>query len=493
MNAFAPRLLCVAALALVACNRPAGDAATQAKATSPAASTTSAQAAPADATALKRRMLQRRAAEAAWWGIPAVNYDLMLQEMLTKTPGKQNQVIYWGKPLDWHNQTLTPNPDTLYFMAFLDTKDVGPIVLEIPPAGAEGSLNANIVDVWQMPLEDAGGLGVDKGAGVKLLLLPPGFKGAVPAGYEALRPATFGTYTLFRSRLDSHAPADVAKAVAYGKRVRIYPLSNAAHAPATVYTDVQAIDFDSTIRYDATFFDHLDRVVQREPWIARDRAMIDPLRTLGIEKGKPFAPDAATKEALLAGIRDAQQEMEARYDAGLPPFYEGSHWTYPSSPEVVEAAAKGFEDPDHYPTDARGLTYSYAYIGIKRLGTGQFYMIAIKDKDGHALDGGKTYRINVPPNVPVDQYWSVTAYDRQTHALIKNMARASRASNASEVVKNADGSVDIYFGPKAPAGKDANWVPTDPARGFELMFRAYGPKKAFFDKQWRLNDVEEVK
>src|ERR1700722_19216712 len=95
------------------------------------------------------RLSQNRAVEAVIWGMPAVNYDLMLQEMLTKTPGKVNQVIYWGKPLDWHNQTLTPNPDTLYFMTFLNTKDTGPIVIEIPPADANGPLNANIVNVWQ--------------------------------------------------------------------------------------------------------------------------------------------------------------------------------------------------------------------------------------------------------------------------------------------------------------------------------------------------------
>jgi hypothetical protein len=120
--------------------------------------------------------------------MPAVNYDLMLQEMLSKTRGKVNEVIYWGKPLDWHNQTLTPNPDTLYFMTFLNTKDVGPIVVEIPPAGPDGSLNANFVNVWQQPLEDAGLLGVDKGAGVKLLVLPPGYSDPIPPGYVALQP-----------------------------------------------------------------------------------------------------------------------------------------------------------------------------------------------------------------------------------------------------------------------------------------------------------------
>src|SRR5215510_8792091 len=132
------------------------------------------------------RLIQSRAVEAVIWGMPVVNTELMRQEMLTKTPGKVNQVIYWGRPLDWKNQTLTPNPDTLYFIAFINTKDVGPIVIEVPPADADGSLNANIVNVWQQPLEDAGLLGVDKGKGVKLLMLPPGYADKIPNGSIAL-------------------------------------------------------------------------------------------------------------------------------------------------------------------------------------------------------------------------------------------------------------------------------------------------------------------
>jgi hypothetical protein len=410
---------------------------------------------------LARRTIGRRAVEAVIWGMPAVNYDLMLQEMLTKTPGKVNQVIYWGRPLDWRNQTLTPNPDTLYFMAFLNTKDVGPIVIDVPPAGADGSMNANIVNVWQQPLEDAGLLGVDKGAGLKLLMLPPGYSDKVPDGYVAVRPDTHGSYGLFRANLDSHSDADVAKSLAYGKRVKIYPLSQAFNPPPTVFTDIKDVLFDSTIRYDESFFDGLNRIVQSEPWLPRDRVMIDQLKSLSIEKGKPFAPSAETKQALTAGIREAQMSLAARYDAGLPPFFEGTHWSFPAPPELIQAAAESFAAPNSYPVDSRGLAYHYAYIGIKRLGQGQFYLINIKDKDGESYDGGKTYRLTVPPNAPVEQYWSVTAYDRQTHALIKNVDRASRASNAAEVQKNADGSVDIFFGPKAPAGKESNWVPTD--------------------------------
>ncbi len=152
------------------------------------------------ASDLIERTLHRRAVEAVIWGMPAVNYDLMLQEMLTKTAGKVNQVIYWGRPLDWHNQTLTPNPDTLYFMAFFNTKDVGPIVIDVPPADAGGALNANIVNLWQVPLEDAGLLGVDKGKGIKLLMLPPGYSGKVPEGYVATPARAHGAVTRCSAR-----------------------------------------------------------------------------------------------------------------------------------------------------------------------------------------------------------------------------------------------------------------------------------------------------
>jgi hypothetical protein len=312
---------------------------------------------------LHRRAIQRRAVEAAIWGMPAVNYDLMLQEMLTKKPGKVNQVIYWGKPLDWHNQTLTPNPDTLYFMSFLNTKDLGPIVIEVPPSGADGSLNANFVDVWQMPLEDAGLLGVDKGKGVKLLILPPDYKEKVPDGYEALQPGTWGSYALIRSNLKSHGDADVAKSVAYAKRVKVYPLSQAAKPPETKFTDVKDIYFDSTIRYDASFFDNLNRIVQSEPWIDRDRVMIDALKTLRIEKGKPYAPSGETQKILNDAAQEAHADLAAKYDAGLPPFFAGTHWTYPAPSDMIQATQANYTDLNSYPVDSRGLAYHYAFIG----------------------------------------------------------------------------------------------------------------------------------
>lgn len=439
---------------------------------------------------LNRRIIQQRAFEATVWGMPAVNTELMRQEML-KTGANEGQVIYWGRPVDAKNQTLTPNPDAIYFMTFFNTKE-GPVVLDLPAGDADGSFNGNIVTVWQMPLEDAGLFGFDKGAGGKYLVLPPAYKDKPPGDFIPLQSDTYGGYALIRSSLKSHSAADVEKAIAYGRKIKVYPLAQAASPQPTVFTDVKDILFDSTIRYDASFFDNLDRIVQSEPWIDRDRAMIDQVKSLGIEKGKPFQPTVQTRALLTAAAREAGAWLEAEYDAGQPPYWDASRWSFPLSADFIKSSQSGYTDANAYPIDLRGLAYTYGYVGIKRLGAGQFYLVSIRDKDGDAFDGSKTYRLTVPADAPVDQYWSVTAYDRQTHALIKNMPRASRSSQIAELRKNADGTIDIWFGPKAPGGKEENWVPTDPARRFELMFRLYGPKKEFFDKAWRLPDVEKV-
>jgi hypothetical protein len=439
---------------------------------------------------LTQRSIERRAVEAMIWGMPAVNADLMLQEMLAKTKARQNDILFWSKPADWKNQTLTPNPDSIYFMSFWNVKD-GPIVVEVPPA-VGGAIAGNIVNAWQMPLEDAGPDGADKGKGGKYLILPPGYRGNVPEGYIVLRSDTFTGFALLRSNLASHADADIAKSVAYGKRVKIYKLAQAANPPPTKFEDAAGTMFDSTIKFDASFYRNLDRVVQTEPWLARDRAMIDQLRTLGIEKGKPYKPDAATETAMANGAREAKILMSRRYDEGFPIINEGIRWFPAATPEMAKAASTAYADPNSYPVDLRGVSYTLGFTGIKRLGTAQFYLMANQDKACNAFDGAVTYRLTVPANAPVKQYWSVTAYDRETHALIKDMPRASLASITSGVQKNADGSVDVFFGPKAPAGKEANWVPTDAARRFELLFRLYQPQKPFFDKVWKLPDVEAI-
>ena len=98
----------------------------------------------------------------------------------------------------------------------------------------------------------------------------------------------------------------------------------------------------------------------------------------------------------------------------------------------------------------------------------------------------------MPANPPVKQYWSVTVYNRALHTLLRDVKRASRASNSTEVQKNEDGSVDVYFGPEPPQGKESNWVPTKPGQEFEMIFRLYAPTEALFEKTWKLSDVDKV-
>ena len=175
-------------------------------------------------------------------------------------------------------------------------------------------------------------------------------------------------------------------------------------------------------------------------------------------------------------------------------YYEGSQWALPTSKELVEGQATFFAKPDVYPLDDRGVTYSFAYFSPKHLGTGQFYLMTIQDKRGRAFDGARTYKLNIPANAPVKLYWSATIYDRATPRArrSRNLPHSSRSSQNPGLQKNADGSVDIYFGPKAPAGKETNWVPTSAEGKFEVLFRFYGPEKTLFDKTWKLPDIEQL-
>jgi hypothetical protein len=442
---------------------------------------------------LAKRAIERRAIEAVIWGMPAVNAQLMFQAMKDAN-ADFNQVVYWSQPVSWKNQTLTPNPDTIYLMPFYNTKDGGPMVLEIPPASEEGSITGSIDDAWQTALEDVGPAGVDRGKGGKYLILPPGYGEKTPDEYIALPSQTYTGFALLRSNLKSVRDADIAKAVAYGKRIKFYPLSKAANPPPTKFVDAIDVMFDSTIPHDMRFFQTLDRFVQREPWLERDKVMIDQLKTIGIEKGKPFNPDAAIQKILNDAAREAHDWMDLKYQGHFAmPYNEGSHWALPAESDVLEGLQTNFAKADAYPVDGRGVGYSMGYFSAKHLGTGQFYLMNIVDKAGQPFDGGKTYRLNVPANAPVTLYWSATAYDRATHGLIRNLPWSSRSSNTLGLQKSSDGSVDVYFGPKAPAGKESNWIPTSAEGKFEVLFRFYGPEKPLFDKTWKLPDIEKVK
>ncbi|PIF30586.1 hypothetical protein CLU81_1023 [Flavobacterium sp. 9] len=440
---------------------------------------------------IKEEILYQRGVEAAIWGMPGVNYQLMY-DALAKINGDYNQVVIWPKLLDWKNQTLTPNPDVIYLMPFFNTEKVGPVVLEIPPAD-NGVFNGSIMTYWQNALEDVGPGGVDKGKGGKYLFLPPGYdKTKIPAGYIPLQSDTYRGYALLRSVLKSGSAADVATAVAYSKRIKVYPLSEASKNPSTVFIDASDKVYESNIPFDFSYYETLNKIVQSEPWLNRDRVMIGPLKTIGIQRGKPFNPDARTKEILAHSVKTAKAWLEYNYESTAP-FYKETHWFFPADEDNIKSIKSTYSISEIYPIDNRAICYMIAFFSAKHLGESQYYLMQIVDKEGKPLDGNSTYKVNVPANVPVKQYWSMTVYNRETHTFIRNAKWAGRSSQTPGLKTNSDGSVDLYFGPTPPESGESNWVPTDPKGKFEILARFYGPKPNLYDQSWKLNDLEKVK
>ncbi len=441
---------------------------------------------------MQAQVFHARAMEAVIWGMPAVNYDRMYQAFL-KAGAKDNQLVHWSRPSDWKNQLLTPNTDAIYILPFFNTETVGPVVLEIPPAD-KGTIVGTLMDCWQKALEDVGPAGADAGKGGKYLILPPGYAGKIPAGYIALPSDNYKGYALLRSIPATSGEADVARAVDYLKRIKLYPLSEAANPSQSVFVDVTDQVFDAVIPYDMEFYRSLDRIVQTEPWLERDRVMIDMLRTIGIEKGKTFAPDTTMETRLKAAVTNAHAWIDSLYES-IPVYYQGTHWVWPLGDEILKSWGTGYQVPNSYPVDDRGVTYYWGFSSGKRVGAGQhqLYVFTSHDKNGNWLDGAKTYKLHVPANVPVSQYWSVTAYDRSTHGLIRDLNRSNRSSLNPELVKNSDGTVDIYLAPEAPAGKESNWIPTREGVVTEIIVRFFGVGAPIMQKTWEIGDFEEVK
>ncbi|WP_426128266.1 DUF1254 domain-containing protein [Pararhizobium sp. PWRC1-1] len=438
-------------------------------------------------TELQQRTVARRAVDAVIWGMPIVALDALRQAYYRDGKAKNGDIIWWPKGSTWKNQSLTPNTSLRYLYAFVSTKDDGPIVLDLP-AGANGSsFLGTVADAWQVPLTDVG----FEGKGGKFLILPPDFTGEVPSGYIPIRSRTYNTFMGIRSILASNSVEDEKKGDDLVKLVRIYPLSKEDNPPAQRFVDMTDTMYDGLVRYDESFYTSLARMLNEEPLQPEDLQMMGMLLPLGIEKGKDFSPDAATVAQLQSAVTEAKVWLLAQQIQIAGDWWPGSQWKL-LIPAIGPKTAFKWTVPTYFDVDTRGAAFAGFFLPPAKLGGGSFYLAANFDGKGEALRGDNSYRLEVPANVPVSQFWAVTIYNAETSALFLDLPRPTLDSLDKELRKNADGSVDIYFGPKAVAGQVSNSIITPAGTNWFPWFRFYGPEKAVFDKSWKMPDIEKI-
>lgn len=384
---------------------------------------------------------------------------------------------------------LTPNTVSIYMAAWIELGDES-MVIETPP-----NVLGFIDDAWFQYVVDFGNAGPDKGQGGKFLLLPPGYEGEVPEGYHVARTQTYGNWIAWRGFQvnGSTKPAiDATKA-----KFRIYPLSKKDNPPKMNFINVSGVPHNTIHRMDFGYWEELNETIQAEPLNGLNPEIRGLLNSIGIEKSKPFNPDERMKKILTESAKIGS--VTARALTARP--RDERHYLYPGERIWTNPFIEGRYDfllDGSTLLDSRIYMHFYATgitpaMSVRNVGKGSQYAIAYLDKDVNPLDGSTTYKIHLPPNVPAKDFWSFTLYDNQTRAMLQTDQRFPGIDNLGNGLKqNDDGSFDIYFGPKAPEGMENNWLQTIPGKGYNIIFRLYGPLEAFYDKTWKPGDPELV-
>ncbi len=427
----------------------------------------------------------QRAVQAYLLALPAVNQAADRNGILAMGPANTTVPI-WEQLVDSRTVGLTFNDNTPYTWFWIDLHN-GPLVVEAPPKVLGLS-----DDIWYHWTGDIGFTGPDHGKGGKYLFLPPGYKGEAPDGYFVMRPGSFITWVVWRSFLDNGDPkpgVDLVKKV-----MKIYPLASAGKPPPELkFVDMSGLPFNMINPADYRFWEILNEVVQSEPTDTVDSTTLGFWASVGIEKGKPFAPDARMKtiltEAAAAGDATARALFyRMREKEGY--FFDNRNWKRPFiggykfqwEPGVANLSARTM-----FLFAATGVTPA---MDTKIVGEGSAYPWTAEDADNHPLDGGKNYKLHLPPNIPVKTFWSVIVYDTQTRSMLQTDQQFPSVSSQDKAVQaNADGSVDVYFGPKPPPAKEGNWVQTIPGKGWFTLLRLYGPLEPWFNQTWRPDDI----
>jgi len=384
---------------------------------------------------------------------------------------------------------LTPNTVSVYMGCWMELSDE-PMVIETPP-----NVLGFIDDAWFQYVVDFGNAGPDRGQGGKFLILPPGYEGKVPDGYFVAKSNTYGNWVVWRGFQVNGSTAPAVTATK--EKFKMYPLSKADNPPKMNFVNVSGKINNTIHRMDYGFWEELNAQIQDEPINGLEPEVRGLLASIGIEKGKEFNPDARMKKILTDAANIAAvtaRTLTARPRDKRMYVYTDRIWTNPfieGRYDFMLDGARLLDSRIYMHFYATGITPAMA---IRNVGKGSQYLIAYLDKNEDALDGSKTYKVHLPPNVPAKDFWSFTLYDNQTRAMLQTDQRFPGLDNLGKgnkaVKQNNDGSFDIYFAPEAPQGLENNWIQTVPGKGYNIIFRLYGPLESFYDQTWKPSNPE---
>ncbi len=379
---------------------------------------------------------------------------------------------------------LTANATTPYIFATPNLTKTGPLVIEVPAGATAGMVD----DFWQRPITDLGLPGPDKGKGGKYLITPPGYKGQKPDGYKVFESPTNNVFLATRI-----IEPDPGKAKALKAGFLVYSYNDRANPKKQTYPSPAGKYFFGPPRGMA-FWERLHEILNREVVAERDRFFMAMLKRVGIEKGKPFYPTPRQKKLLseAAFVGEAMAKANDLAKRNTDPYWPDARWKLALGLDPSQRQ-QNYDQLDERAEWMYEAVTTSAGMVTTTPGVGSIYLASYADKEGDWLEGSNSYSLHVPPNPPAKQFWSIAVYSWDTRTLIDNERKRSAQSSRQDLIKNADGSITLYYGPTAPKGKEQNWVQTIPGQGWWVYLRFYAPTKAYFDKSWTMGDFEKTK
>jgi hypothetical protein len=443
---------------------------------------------PTDATVTKLydEMDFQRAVQCYMWAIPIVSFAKWQEEHETVFGQQDGDLVQMSSSIDKMGM-LTPNDSTTYLIGFWNLERTGPMVIDYP----KGPTAGGVLDMWQRPITDQGLSGPDRGAGGKYLILPPGDEApADTEGYIIFESPTNNIFPGFRILTTDPKEAETLK-LSY----QAYPFAQRDNPRKSRMIPAGGKEWTGWPENGLEFWRLLSKMLDQEPVHVRDRMMVAMLKPLGLEKGKKFEPDARQKKILEEGALVGEAMARAQSYAKRQPeakMYPNTQW---KNAVLLESNQ---ETEYHTALDERTAWFYEAVtltdgMTTKTPGVGQVYIGIQKDKNGEWLQGENHYMLRVPADAPAKQFWAFTLYDTETRSFIETKHSIVGLDSRKDLAKNSDGSVDLYFGPEPPTGKERNWIPTAPGRGWFAYFRLYAPTEAYFDRSWTLPDIVRVK